>query len=358
MNFNDTSIKTTAVAATLRKAVGLAAYLLDEFGDSLDFYRQVETPVVERWMRESYPEVIERLEEQGAYEHFRSHLDGYRENLCSAACEAEYILEYGSQDSSEDGPGHIIFSGLISRLPADGIAPLDEKSLLLALMVDKHRKLLFQNRHDYSVHSVARHSDIWLPKSAWGRCDIVTATNKGADVAYILPREHFPPGLQRHTHEAYALVINVPSWVAPSTLVTPTHMETVNIAVGTKGNERFLMLGNCPFLIPLVANEPKLALFRNHMPVLYLGDDINLLVEYPWNPVTDFCRCMYPHIHMDMPPETDDESVDPDSFREAHPNAIRISEIRPMPLLEGPVLPWRELERLRRERFQAEPIPF
>ncbi|WP_109479706.1 hypothetical protein [Paraburkholderia sp. C35] len=358
MKFDHTNIKAISLKALLRTAISLAAYLLDEFGDSIDFYQIVQTQTVERWMRESFPEVVERLEREQVYDAFHSRLDEYCENLQSAAIKAEYVLEHGAQGGLEDETDHLIFSGLIARISTGTTAQFDEKSLLTAFLLDKHRRGSAGRWHDYSVQSVAPHSNMRLRGRAWDFCDLPRAASTNADIAYLLPREHFPGNVAIHTREEYALVVNVPAGITPSALVTPANMDSVNISVDTERNERSLTLGSCPFLIPLDANAATLELFRNHLPVLYLGDDMNLLVEYPWNPVTDLTNYMHPHIRYEMPPEMDDESVGYEAFLQTHPHVIRIGEIRPMPLLEGPVLPQRESERLHREKWDEEPIPF
>lgn len=324
MNFSDSNAGTPTIAsqATLRKAIGLAASLLDKFGNSLQFYQHIEAAVVERWMHESFPGVVRELENHHIYAEFRVQLGEYLENLRSASFDAEYIIEHGSVVAADDEEIYIAFSGLMSRIPAGAAMQLDEKSLLLALMVDKHSRSRSRIRHSYPAQSVARHSDIWIRERAWGWCDIRTAGAETSDIGYLLPREHYPPALRNRTDEQYVLAINTPYAIDPLVLVTPRELETVNLAVDERCEEQSLVLGGCPFLIPLVANEETLALFRNHLSVLYLRNGGQLLVEYPWNPVTDYSRYLYPHFDVDLPCAAEDDSVKLDAFREAHPDVV------------------------------------
>jgi hypothetical protein len=343
----------------VEKAVGVAATLVDKFAFGPKLCWALKTQVIERWMTETFPEIVEKLEAEHAYGAFRDRLDAYLEVLRSASLQAERVVEYGSRDSlADEQSDHGMFSGLVSRVATGTIGSLDEEALLTSLLIDRYRRLGYGHR--YSLQSVAPHSEVWLPKEAWRWCDIAKARATPTDIAYLLPREHLPPDALTYTDEEYALVINVPTTVALASLVAPRGLDAINISTPDGRQERSLMLASCPFLIPMRANEDTLSLFRNDLPVLYLHEDGGLLVEYPWAPVMDFDEFLFPDVDWDwdmpeMSPGTEDEFCDLQDFKAAHADMVRISEIRPFPLLVGPYLPWPRRIRLLAEK---ESIPF
>lgn len=326
--------------ALLRKAVGAAAYLLDQHAISASICSAITRPVVERWMAEDFPDVIERLNASKSYESFTERVEKYLEALQSAAAWAEQLRKHGSHDVlAEDQMGRGIYSGLAPCIATGKTGPDDDDGLLTALLIDRFNQL--GNGHEYSFQSVAPHTEIWLPDEAWGWCDIETAKATAGDVAYLLSREHFPPDMKSYTRERYALLIKVPAAVTPPALITPRHLDAVTISTAGIGRERSLRLASCPFLIPMVANEKVLSLFRNHLPVLYLYESGAVLVEHPWAPARDFTRLLHPHLEWDMPPEMDDEYCHAADFEAEHSDVMRVSEIRPMPLQVGPWIPWK-----------------
>ncbi|MFM0350329.1 hypothetical protein [Paraburkholderia sp. RL17-347-BIC-D] len=352
---SEVSAKENNPRSLVEKAMSTAAYLLNRFGNTPDFYRDIRTPVVERWMNESFPEVVQKLQAENSYEDFRNRLDAYLEVLFSAACSAEQIIEHGSCDALEDDSlGHRIFSGLASRIATSNIEVADEETLLVALLIDRFR--LLGEGHDYSLRSVARHTEIWKPENLSSQCDIIKFKAASIDVAHVLSREHFPRGMLSYTSEEFALVINVPTTISPSSLVSPRHIQAVSLQTPNSQYELFVGLASCPFLIPLSANEEALSLFRNYLTVLYLQGDDAILVEYPWTPVTDFTAFMSENDYMDSPPDGDIIGPAPADFKAMHPDVIWISEIRSMPLLAGP----QPAQRSRRpfSHPDDEPIPF
>jgi len=62
-----------------------ATHLINRFANSLDFYWNIRMPILEQWMLESYPEVVEQLHLHGMYADFAARLDAYREALVHAA---------------------------------------------------------------------------------------------------------------------------------------------------------------------------------------------------------------------------------------------------------------------------------
>jgi hypothetical protein len=352
---SEVSAKENNPRSLVEKAMSVAAYLLNKFGNTPDFYRDIRTPVVERWMNESFPEVVQKLQAENSYEDFRNRLDAYLEVLFCAACRAEQILEHGSCDALEDDSlGHRIFSGLAPRIPGSNIELADEETLLVALLIDRFRSP--GEGHDYSLRSVARHTNIWAPKGLWEHCDVTKFKGAGIDVAHLLTREHFPRAMLACTREEFALVIDVPTTISPSSLVSPRHIQAVSLQTPNSQYELFVRLASCPFLIPLSANEEALSLFRNYLAVLYLHGDDAILVEYPWTPVTDFTALMDENAYVDIPPDEDIVGPAPADFKAMHPDAIWISEIRSMPLLAGP----QPAQRSRRpfSHPDDEPIPF
>lgn len=224
----------------------------------------------------------------------------------------------------------------------------------MALLIDRFR--LPGEGHDYSVRSVARHTEIWKPENFWSQCDIIKFKAASIDVAHVLSREHFPRGMLSYTSEEFALVINVPTTISPSSLVSPRHIRAVSLQTPNSQYELFVRLASCPFLIPLSANEEALSLFRNYLTVLYLHGDDAILVEYPWTPVTDFTAFMHENAYVDIPPDEDIVGCDPVDFKAVHPDAIWISGIRPMPLLDGLQPPRRSYSPFSNP--DDEPIPF
>lgn len=187
-------------------------------------------------------------------------------------------------------------------------------------------------------------------------CDVTKFKGAGIDVAHLLTREHFPRAMLACTHEEFALVIDVPTTISPSSLVSPRHIQAVSLQTPNCQYELFARLASCPFFIPLSANEEALSLFRNYLAVLYLHGDDAKLVEYPWTPVTDFTALMDENAYVDTPADEDIVGAAPADFKAMHPDAIWISEIRSMPLLAGP----QPAQRSRRpfSHLDDEPIPF
>lgn len=338
-------------------AVAAAAYLIDKFADSLEFHMWVKTPTLERWMQESYPEVVKKLQAESVYEEFRAKLNAYRERLADAALKVAPVEDYGSDDMLEysDAASHRILSGLVALISSSHARELDERAMLQALLVDKHCRAK-RRAFDYPVLNVARHTDVIIRKTTWGFCDVsAVEANTNDDVVYLLAREHFPPDLASKTEEEFALVVRIHADTDQLKLVAPRHMGSVNVATVADFPERSITFSSLPFCIPMLENEKILELFRNHLPVLYFHGETGLLVEYPWNPVTDFAEFLMPYADWDTPADWVDHSCDLTDFKANHPQSIRISEIRPMPLMMGPYLS--KNQRFQLDSFDDE-IPF
>ena len=340
----------------VERAMGAAAHLINRFANSLDFYWNIRMPVLEQWMLESYPEVVAQLHLHGMYVHFVARLDVYREELVHAAATVSTIIEYGFDDILEhDVDRHLVLSRLSSRIWSSGLNHVDRATALVSLLLDKHTPSDRVPQCFSLLESPARHAKIQLQNEFWGWCDILGAKIASLDVAHLITREHFPCNVAAYTKEEYSLVVRLPEGADLRPLVAPDLVSSVNVRAGDGPAERSIALSGLPFRIPMVANEQTLHRFRNSLPVLYVHDEGGLLVEYPWTPVTDFARCLYPSIDMDMPPEYDDESDELQDFKATHPHTVRISDIRPMPLKEGPYISQRQRSRLH---WDLAEIPF
>jgi hypothetical protein len=326
------------------RALGAAAHLIQMYGDRLDFYFRVTTPTLERWMLESFPDVVQQLKTAGEYECFVQQLDAYRESVSSASTSAKFALEYGPCDvlGRDRLWYHRIFTGMMSRIAMGHIHDLDEEQLLAAFLLDKHTPVDRQDVPRESIQRVARHTEVQAGKDSWDWWSMEKMQDATSQIAYLVPREHFPGQTKWHTHEEFALLVRVPANVPLSSLVTDDRLDAVNLVTEKDAYERCLALGGCPVLLPLEKNEESLNFFRNYLTVLYLQGPRCLLVEYRWNPVVDFDECMYPSDDegyygpmVDYYEEVEEVSHDLEDFKMKHPHAIRISEIRPIPLLKG-----------------------
>lgn len=338
--------RTQSNQATLtERALGAAAHLIQMYGDHLDFYYRVSTPTLERWMLESFPDVVQQLKTAGEYECFVEKLDAYRERVKSASVSASVALQLGSRNAA-GRPGmldHRIFSGMMSRIAMGRIRDLDEEELLAAFLLDKHTPVDMQNISRKSTRTVARHAEVTAGEDSWDWWSMDKLQDSFDQVAYLIPRERFPRRTEWHTHEEFALLIRVPPDVSLSSLVTHDRLDTVNLVTGEGVYERCLTLGDFPVLLPLETNEEGLHLFRNYLTVLYLQGPRCLLIEYPWNPVVDFNEYMYPSDEeegyygpmVDYYEPVEGVRHHLEHFKVKHPHAIRISEIRPIPLLKG-----------------------
>lgn len=345
----------------VEKAMGAAMYLIAKHAETLAFYQLVETDTLERWMVESFPEVVTKLRESGEYEVFSRQLDVYREKLASAATSAGIVLEFGCDNPLEsDYPGHHrIFSGLLARVATGQFPTLDEAQLLTALLVDKHAAQVVQPCDHSSSQAVVHQREVAIEAGDWGPCDMRNAKIADNSVAHLIPRQHFPAFADAHSSEDFVLVIRLPSDVPFELLIQQHPLDSMDITSDTNalGYERTLVLGGCPILMPMRANEDTLNLFRNKLPVLYAHDAGCVLVEYPWNSVADFSRYMHPiddttYLSDQSPEESAHKSED---FLAQHPHTIRVSEVRPMPVLEGPHMSQRQREELS---WALDEIPF
>jgi hypothetical protein len=119
--------------------MGAAAHLINRFANSLDFYWNTRMAVLEQWMLESYPEVVEQLQVHGVYADFAARLNAYREELVQAAATVSTILAYRFDDLLEhDIDGHLVLSGLSSRNWSGDVQHLDRETLLVSVLLDKH----------------------------------------------------------------------------------------------------------------------------------------------------------------------------------------------------------------------------
>ncbi len=313
-------------------------------------------PILEQWMLESYPEVVEQLHLHGMYADFAARLDVYREALVHAAATVSTIHEYGFDDILEhDIDRHLILSRLSSRIWSSNVSHVDSATALVPYLLDKHTVSNQIPHYCSLLEAPAKHATIQLRDELWEWCDIVEAKTASLDVAHLITREHFPCNVAAYTKEEYALVVRVPESADLLPLVGPNFVSSVNIRADGGLAERSIVFSGLPFRIPMVTNEQTLCRFRNFLPVLYLYDEGGLLVEYPWTPVTDFVRCLYPSSDMDMPPELDEGSDELQDFQATHPHTVQISEIRPMPSKEGPYISRRQRSRLH---WDLVDIPF
>jgi hypothetical protein len=331
------------------RALGCAAYLIDAFGDSLSFYRNLDTSVIERWMNEDYPDLIGKIKAGGTYDDFRRRLDAYRATLSFAAAMAEFALQGGHSSCVSEYDEHIndeIFGGLFARVPFADIGKLDEESLLTAMLVDRFTHSVGRYRH-HQMHRAALHSSVTFREASWGWCDLAKVKATDSDVAYLLPREHFPMEIVHHTRERYALVIKAcraPLW----SFASCSHASYINTNVG-----QCLSFAHEQLAISMHGNESTLLLFRNHLPVLYLFDDDGLLVEYEWDPCADGADYFKSDRHLHRTAMARKHTT-LEAFKASRPDGILISAIRAMPLLEGPHIP----ARFRYDPDRDDSIPF
>lgn len=281
-------VEKTTPSPLVERAMGAAAHLIDQFANDLEFYRGATMSVLEQWMLESYPEVVEQLRLHGMYADFAAKLEIYREELIHAAAAVATILEYGFDDVLEHHiDRHPVFSSLSSRIWSSNVKHLDRATTLVSFLLDKHTRSDRVPDHCSVVEAHAKHAKILLRDEFWGWCDISEARTASPDVAHLIIREHFPSNMAAYTNEEYALVVRVAEGTDLLSLVAPNFVSSVNIRAGDGPAERSIVFSGLPYRIPMVANEQTLRRFRNFPPVLYLHDEGGLLVEYPWTPVTD-----------------------------------------------------------------------
>ncbi|WP_343654384.1 hypothetical protein [Paraburkholderia caribensis] len=345
-----TNCSTNEPQDLVQKAMGAVTYLIAKFADNPTFYQNVGTSTLERWMVESFPEVVRKLRESDKYEDFERQLDGYREKLALAAASAYIALKHGTDNpfKSDASGHHRIFSGLMACVATGHYQMLDEQQVLEAILIDRHIAEFARTSDHIPMQATVYHPDTPVDRNAWDRCDMEKAEAAGLGVAHLVPRDHLPRFAEGCTSEEFALLVRVPPEV-PFELLDATHpLDAASIGTDTANYERSLVLGGCPILLPMRANQDILNLFRNRLAILYAHDAGCVFVEYPWNPVTDFLRNMYSwdetYYLTAEPPE---EIVhDSNGFHEQHPHTIRISEVRPMPILEGPNMSKRQQDEL------------
>jgi hypothetical protein len=323
-----------------QQAMDYVGHLIDLHQCGPHFYANLDSSVLERWLAEDCPELVERLTGQDSYDAFAHNLDAYCRRLSAAGCIADAFLGE-SLDYNQGEFRHFewerFFPGLLDQVQCGEIRSRENLPAVVALLVDRFSRIGEARWHDntgYFPHSR-------LASTGWDWCDLAQVKAAAQGVAFLLQREHFPSQLTWRTNEKYALVVNPPPGTAAQSLIRKSPVPSVNRLKTSSGHtELCLTLSGQELAIPLIQHEHTLLLFRGFLPVVYLLDGDALIVEYEWNPIASGRR------HLAQARAEMDEAWEP-SWRA---ETVLIDNILPMPLAPGPAPappkysgPWEDL---------------
>ncbi|WCM24167.1 hypothetical protein NDK50_25380 [Paraburkholderia bryophila] len=308
-------------------ALSYAADLIRRFECGPDFYSSLDPAIIEHWVFEDYPEVRETLRYDGALDAFSVGLVRRCRMLQAAAMLVSVIVKgpvgAARPDGSVIAACNEFFPGWWSTVMTK--AEWAWLAMLPGPIAELRVKWL--ERESFRAHD-SGHRVASSRSSGWLCLDTIDEGQSGV-TAYLLEREAFPVHLKFCTQERCALAVHAP---AGATIESLTGWNRVALAVYGDGNKASLVLsfGFGTLSLSATDHEEVLLKFRNRLPVIYLLEGEQLLVEYEWNPIAfgrEYLRLAKETRVMDgiakLPPRLTDR---------LHEDTIRIERIRPAQL--------------------------
>ncbi len=305
--------------------------LIDVYECGPHFYANLDSTILERWLSEDWPELIEGLkEEEAALEAFRKNLGDYCSRLSVAGAIADAFLnetlDY-EQGWYWDFDVERFFPGLHRRVQLGRVKKLEQLPPIIAVLVDKFARERYAPLHDNNKYH--RHSR--LRSDGWDWCDLAEAKNADNRTAFLLREEHFPEQIGWKTHERYALVLNVSPETSASTLIH----KSSSPYIGARTNSSGKVIPCCRLpdgapAIPVLENLSTLRLFRRFIPVIYLLDNEPLLIEYEWSMMANG------NWYLKEAREIEDDYASDSQVNSNGKEDVLITQILQMPLGAGP----------------------
>ncbi|BBU30264.1 hypothetical protein BTHE68_39980 [Burkholderia sp. THE68] len=310
----------------LQQAMDYAGKLIDLYECGPHFYANLDSRVIESWLADDCPELIDALEADGSYVEFTRNLKAYCCRLSAAGCIADSFLG-DTLDYTQGECMHFdwerFFPGLLEQVQKGKIRNRESLPSVVALLVDRFAGEGHARHHDnnnYFLHS-------YLGLDDWAWCDLPQVKQADQGVAFLLHREQFPRKLGWRTHEKYALVINPLPGTKASSLIRKPLAASLDRLKTTSGQiELCLRLSGQGCAIPLLKHESTLTLFRKFLPAIYVLDGDMLLVEYQWSPIAFGFRDL----------EQARAEMSQNFWPSQYPSGALVTDIFPMPLGPGP----------------------
>jgi len=326
----------------IQNAMDCVSKLIDVYESGPHFYANLDSTMLERWLSEDWPELIEALTEEATLEAFRRNLIDYCSRLSAAGAIADSFLgetlDY-EQGGYWDFDVERFFPGLHRRVLFGKVKKLEQLPPIIAVLVDKFarkRRTPLRDSDNYYPHSR-------LPSDGWDWCDLAQVKSADDRTAFLLRKAHFPQHLGWSTRERYALVLNVSPETIASKLIDKAYPPHIDARTNSSGT----VIACCHLrdgapAIPFLENLPTLTLFRRFIPVIYLVANEPLLIEYEWSMMANG------NLYVREAREIEDRYAS-DSPANSHDNAdALITRILPMPLGAGPkpklqpAVPWND----------------
>ncbi|SFU25539.1 hypothetical protein [Paraburkholderia aspalathi] len=314
----------------IQNAMDYVSKLIDVYESGPHFYANLDSTILERWLSEDWPELIEALTEEATLEAFRRNLIDYCSRLSAAGAIADSFLgetlDY-EQGGYWDFDVERFFPGLHRRVLFGKVKKLEQLPSIIAVLVEKFTRKCHVRIYDNNKYP--RYSR--LPSEGWDWCDLAQVKHADDRTAFLLRKEHFPIQLGWETHERYALVLNASPGTSASTLID--HSSPFHIAPLTNSSGKVIACCRPTegvTAIPFLENHSTLTLFRRFIPVIYLLPNGPLLIQYEWSMMATG------NLYVREAREIEDRYAS-DSPANANDNAeAHITQILPMPLGAGP----------------------
>jgi hypothetical protein len=314
----------------IQRAMDYARKLIDVYESGPHFYANLDSTILEKWLSEDWPEIIEGLNEENNLEAFRRNLKDYCNLLSAAGAIADSFLDETldyAQGEYWDFDVEQFFPGLHHRVQLVEVKKLEQLPSIIAVLVDKFAR---------KRHAPLRDNDHYYPHSrlrsdGWDWCDLAQVKSTDDRTAFLLRKEHFPQHLGWSTRERYALVLNV----SPETIASKLIDKAFPSYIDARTNSTGKVIPCCHLrdgapAIPFLENLSTLRLFRRFIPVIYLLANEPLLIEYEWSMMANG------NLYLREAREIEDRYAS-DSPANSNDNAdALITQILPMPLGAGP----------------------
>ncbi|SDJ36689.1 hypothetical protein SAMN04487926_14541 [Paraburkholderia steynii] len=263
-------------------ALSYADDLIRRFECGPDFYRSLDSAIIEQWLFEDYPDLRETLSIDGAMNAFRIGLvQRCRMHQAAAMLASMFVdVPIGAVRPVDSliAACEEFFPGWLSIIMTE---PRWKWSATLPGPIAELRRN-WPERESLRAHDSGRRVP-YSRRSDWLCIDAMDDGQHGV-TAYLLEGPTFPASMRWCTRERCALAVHAP---AGATVESLAGWDGVALAVSGDGQQASLDLSFGLGTLSLSATEHGAVLlrFRNRVPVVYMLEGEHLLVEYEWNPI-------------------------------------------------------------------------
>lgn len=291
------------------------------------FYENLDASIVEQWLFDDYPKLLEALKLEQALDSFRAELANFCARMTAAGAYTQFLLTGWLPETRANIQATFPELNYPRRISVDSRwnAQLPAE---MATLYDRRRREALDASWP-SDHG-ARHERFGL--HVLDGFDLAKIRESSSDTGYVFSSDLWRNWFHQSREKAM-LVVRPPAGMTESSCTSSKFSSTRCVEMPDGTIEAVAVFAGGDLLVPLARHESFFRQLRSRLPVLYVFDDFLLLVEYEWN-LIEFGTAQFERLRREDPSEAilQRALVERPSTR----RDLLIEHLRPLPVDESP----------------------